>query len=751
VEGRQVGNFRVVSKLGEGGMGVVYLAEHPRIGRKAAIKFVRPDRSGKDEAIERFATEAWAANSIRHPNIVEIFDFGTLPDGEVYIVMEYIDGETLSARLQREGRLSVPRALHLVWQAAAGLLAAHSKGVVHRDLKPDNLFLVPDRSARGHERVKIVDFGIAKLLDPLRVAPHTRTGSMLGTPVYASPEQLRGRDIDHRTDIYSLGLILHETVCGRPPFVSEALGELVNMHLNVAPGSPRALNPEVSEHLERTIFTALEKERERRFPDMAAFAEALTADPAWAGPVEIASHPTPRTPAPVPLLLVEVNRKAAARATATSRMRPRWLLPAGVVAAAAVVTALVVSPLVMRRTSDPAPPPPAKDVVTGPPPRNAPTPSADEAASAYLDQAEAFAASGRFTSALAVLEKARALNVKTPTLNIRLVRVGDTIQTKVLVGKAQRLLEVGQIDAAVEAAKAALDRDSSNAEAIAVLTSVRNRRDESRSSRAAAPRGSRSARRTPAPTGTGFISITSVPPGAVYLDDAMLGTVPIRKRVPAGRHVVEVRAHGYRPLRKSVTVAARRSLALSFPLIPEARAGASTGGTAAASPAPATAAPPGPAVSTTPATRPPAERVAPPPAAPGPPPTSPAPNAAAAVRSSAAGPVFSAPPRKSVPVPSLPRVRSGAPRDLAAVLRQVEAQAVSLAGLSPEFARDVTLPLLNALGDRSEVTVYPGALYYLLVREAALGHEKATASRALKDAHFGGGLRRLLDLPTQGQ
>jgi serine/threonine protein kinase len=750
VEGRQVGNFRVVSKLGEGGMGVVYLAEHPRIGRKAAIKFVKPDRSGKDEAIERFATEAWAANSIRHPNIVEIFDFGALPDGEVYIVMEYIDGETLSARLQREGRLSVPRALHLVWQAAAGLLAAHAKGVVHRDLKPDNLFLVPDRSARGHERVKIVDFGIAKLLDPLRVAPHTRTGSMLGTPVYASPEQLRGRDIDHRTDIYSLGLILHEAVCGRPPFVSEALGELVNMHLNVAPGSPRALNPEVSEHLERTIFTALEKERERRFADMAAFAEALTADPAWAGPVEMASSPTPRTPAPVPLLLVEVNRKAAERATATSRMRPRWLLPAGLAAAAALIaTALLVSPRLIRRTSEPAPP--AGNAVTGVPTGNTPAPSVDEAVAAYLDQAEAFAAGGRFTSALSVLEKARALNTRTPTLNIRLVRVGDTIETKVLVGKAQRLLEVGQVESAVDAAKAALDRDSSNAEAIAVLTSVRNKRDESRPSRAAAPRGTRSARRTPAPIGTGFISITSVPPGTVYLDDALLGTVPIRKQVPAGRHVVEVRAHGYRPLRKSITVAARRRLALSLPLIPEAPAGASGSGTAPAAPETAPPRPTGPAASPTPATRPPTDRLVPPTAAPGAPSAGPVPNVAPGPRPSAAGPVFSAPPRKNIPFPSLPRVRSGAPRDLATVLRQVEAQAVSLAGLSPEFARDVTLPLLNALGDRSEATIYPAALYYLLVREAALSHEKAIAARNLKDAHFGGGLRRLLELPTESR
>jgi serine/threonine-protein kinase len=653
-------------------MGVVYLAEHPRIGRKAAIKFVKPDRVGKSDSIERFATEAWAATSVGHPCIVEIFDFGTLPEGDVYIVMEYLEGETLSARLKREGRLSVPLALHLVWQAATGLHAAHGKGIVHRDLKPDNLFLVRDRS--GHDRVKIVDFGIAKLLNPLQVpSAHTRTGSVLASPVYASPEQLRGREIDHRSDVYSLGLILYEMLCGRPPFLSEALGELVEMHLRGAFASPRAMNPDVSEHLERVILRALKKHRDLRLPDMAAFAEAVAADAAWPGLVDLsADWAVNVTPAPVPLLLAEVNRKAADHGKAAQR--PRWLTGAAAVAAV-IAAGVTASPLL--RWSRPGPS--AGEAVTRPLNADTGEASTEEAASAYLDEAEALAASGRFSSALSMLERARVLKIRTAAVNIRLTRVGYEVETKVLADKAKRLLEVGQIESAVEAAKAALDRDSSNADAIAVLTSVRDRQHESG---------------------------------------------------PAA--VAEAPEHGFRLSRKPAAGLAPRSILPPRPVErPEE----------AAPPLPATArtieSPPPPAATPPTGHTPPAPLVS-------------APPAAAPPRPATSGRVLSRPPSKNIPYPSLPRTRSGAPRDLAVVLRQVEAQAVSLAGVSPEFASGVTGSLLNALGDRSEATIYPGALYYLLVREAALSHDKDTAARALKEAHLGGGLRPLLDLPTQG-
>jgi serine/threonine-protein kinase len=271
VIGNTIGNYRVTARLGEGGMGIVYLAEHPALGRKAAIKVLHPQMASDPQVVSRFFQEARASNAIRHPNIVDTYDVGTLPDGASYIIMELLEGESLQDRLKREGRLSVRAALDFACQAAGALAAAHEKGIVHRDLKPDNLFVSPDPRMPGHEQIKILDFGIAKLAGDFRseVSHKTRTGTLMGTPLYMSPEQCLGvREVDRRSDIYALGCILYEMLCGAPPFVSEGFGALINMHINQPPVVPSRFNRDVRPAVEKAVLRMLAKSPEDRFPTM---------------------------------------------------------------------------------------------------------------------------------------------------------------------------------------------------------------------------------------------------------------------------------------------------------------------------------------------------------------------------------------------------------------------------------------------------------------------------------------------------
>jgi serine/threonine protein kinase len=280
--GETFGNYRATELIGEGGMGVVYLAEHPGIGRRAAVKVLRPGLTDNPEMLKRFFNEARAANAIHHPSIVEVYDCGTLSSGTAYIVMELLEGENLAARLRRVGRLPLADARRVAAQTASALAAAHAAGIVHRDLKPDNLFLVPDERDTSAELVKVLDFGIAKLgqqgsnVSSVR----TRTGSVMGTPAYMSPEQCRGtREIDHRTDIYALGVILYEMVCGRAPFVSEGFGEMVHLHISAPPPPPRTIDATIPEELERLILWCLAKEPADRVQTMADLHAALTGRP----------------------------------------------------------------------------------------------------------------------------------------------------------------------------------------------------------------------------------------------------------------------------------------------------------------------------------------------------------------------------------------------------------------------------------------------------------------------------------------
>jgi len=274
--GERINNYRIVSVLGEGGMGSVYLAEHPFMGRKAAIKVLRRELAEDSGLVERFMNEARAANAIGHANIIDIIDVGLLPSGIPYLMMEFLEGESLSKRIERQRPMPIAEAVDVAAQTASALAAAHEKNIVHRDLKPDNLFLVPDRT-NPTGRIKVLDFGIAKLRGELSGSgARTQAGAILGTPPYMSPEQCRGVDeLDHRTDVYALGIILYEMLTGAPPFVSPGWGEVVHMHISQAPAPLRAKNPAVSPGLEALVLKALAKLPGERWSSMGELEAAL--------------------------------------------------------------------------------------------------------------------------------------------------------------------------------------------------------------------------------------------------------------------------------------------------------------------------------------------------------------------------------------------------------------------------------------------------------------------------------------------
>ncbi|HEU4406401.1 MAG TPA: protein kinase [Polyangiaceae bacterium] len=281
--------YRVTRVLGEGGMGRVYEAQHTRLQhRRFAIKVLHAEYARYPELVQRFQREAEAASRVRHDNVIEVYDVGRTSEGRPYLVSELLEGDDLGNRLKQEGKLELGVAVHVIRQVCAALEAAHEHSVVHRDMKPENLFLLGEP---GRPHVKILDFGISKV-DDAGGNNLTRTGMVMGTPAYMAPEQARGEKVDHRADVYAVGAILYRLLTGRTPFDADDAAGAITAVLTADPPRPRAVAPDIPEALELVIERAMAKRPEDRFASMREFSEALAPfDAAPAAPAALALVP----------------------------------------------------------------------------------------------------------------------------------------------------------------------------------------------------------------------------------------------------------------------------------------------------------------------------------------------------------------------------------------------------------------------------------------------------------------------------
>jgi serine/threonine-protein kinase len=329
--GLQVGEYRVEEKIGAGGMGVVYRAAHIGTGKPAAIKVLSGVHARDTNAIRRFILEIRAVNQIRHANLVEIYSFGQLTDGRYYYVMEYLEGCSLGAIMRSRGRLLPQELFPIFIDVLKALATAHDKGVVHRDLKPDNVFLVTSKGGTRTRAAKLLDFGLAKLIERAdgSSAPLTAAGMAVGTPQYMAPEQCKAHKVDARTDLYALGVMMYEAITGQLPCDGRNTLEIWESHVKRVPRRPAELVPEITAETDSIVMTLLAKAPDERFSSAAAVVNAL-------------AHESERGPA----LALDLSEVISAGASASDVARA---IPSEINSAALVA--------LDEEASPPAPPP----------------------------------------------------------------------------------------------------------------------------------------------------------------------------------------------------------------------------------------------------------------------------------------------------------------------------------------------------------------------------------------------------------
>ena len=377
--------YRIIRKLGEGGMGAVYQAEHALIEKRIALKVLFPELTRRTDLVARFLQEAKSASRIGHENVIDISDFGQSPEGMVYIAMEYLDGEDLGQLLKAKGPLPWQRARAILMQIAKALRAAHEHGIIHRDMKPENVFLI-QREGRP-DFVKVLDFGIAKSVNEDGDAPRlTQAGMIFGTPEYMSPEQAQGQTPDHRVDVYALGCLMYHLLTGSVPFTADNFMGILTKHMfeRVVPLRVRAPALGIPADVEAVCLRALEKERDKRWQDMDQFYRALGS--AGGEPFESSSAYAPNPALRYPVL-AQPNPRARDSRTEVAPpgtgpttsptgghfederpvvRKAAGLKLGGVVVAVAVVAVLVV--LALRPSSAVSPPAPVAVAPAAPPP-----------------------------------------------------------------------------------------------------------------------------------------------------------------------------------------------------------------------------------------------------------------------------------------------------------------------------------------------------------------------------------------------
>jgi len=449
--GQLVGErYQIERRLGEGGMGEVYLARHVLMDRACALKVMSPALSRDPDAVTRFNREATSASRISHPNVCAVYDFGLTSEGLVYLAMEYVEGRTLTTVLEESGPMPLPRAAALLAQCAAGLQAAHDLGIVHRDLKPDNIMVV---ARRGGETAKLVDFGIAKAMENAPGERVTKSGFVIGTPEYMSPEQLAGDPVDGRSDQYALALVFYRLLTGQLPFEGSSLQETLAKRLTDPPRPLAESRPgDYPAGLQNIFDRALARQAEARYGSVAEFAGVVDAL------VRGDQIPTRKMSA-APVREIPATR----RQPVASRPTP-WLAIGG---AGVVVTGGAVALLMLTRNrsdavaTPPAPPPSvaARDSalrqVNVTPPAPAPVPASPKAAvrPATLDTAPLNAAALDIPARRqAELERANRL------LNLEQLSAGRRAEAAFFLGTAA--LEAGRRDSALHLFQLAWRLDS---------------------------------------------------------------------------------------------------------------------------------------------------------------------------------------------------------------------------------------------------------------------------------------------------